>query len=152
MHTGTSHIIQADLQHLEAASQLFNQYRQFYKQDDDLPACREFLRENMLQQRAHIFLLLDGEGQAVALAQLYPCLCSIALQPFYLLSDLFVSPDARQQGYAAQLMDFLSHHYRQLGALRLSLETAHDNLVAQHLYTTQGYQRDTVFRVYHKPL
>lgn len=146
------HVVQAGMEHLASAADLFNQYRQFYEQADDIEASTRFLQDNLEQKRSEIFLMLDEQQQALAFAQLYPSFCSIALQRYYILFDLFVIPTARKQGHAATLLHALAEHARSQGAHRLTLETAHDNCAAQALYEANGYQRDEVFRVYHRLL
>lgn len=68
--------------HLDVLSELFNEYRIFYEQPSDVPACRAFIQQNLQQNRSKIFLLLDDEGGAVGFSQLYPSVCSISMRPF----------------------------------------------------------------------
>ncbi|OLS62651.1 GNAT family N-acetyltransferase [Pseudomonas putida] len=145
-------IIECSLKDVDPAAVLFNQYRVFYELADDLPASREFLRINLQERRSRIFLVLDGEGNAVAFAQLYPALCSLAMKRFYWLYDLFVAPQARKAGYARQLMNHLTALLTAEGADRISLDTAASNKAAQALYESLGYQRESEFLTYHKYL
>ncbi|MFF7107308.1 GNAT family N-acetyltransferase [Pseudomonas sichuanensis] len=146
------HVIACDLQHLDAAAQLFNQYRQFYQEADDLPAAQAFLEANLRTGASRIYLLLDDNHEAVAFAQLYPATCSLAMKRFYWLYDLFVAPHARRGGHARYLMNQLIDIFRSEGAQRLSLDTARSNLAAQALYESLGYQAEREFVTYHKRL
>lgn len=145
-------IIQGTERDLEVISDLFNDYRIFYEQHSDLPACRAFIRENLKEGRSKIFLLLDDTGQAVAFSQLYPAFCSIAMRPYYYLSDLYVHKAARKNGHARQLMDFLTRHFAREGVQRLTLDTAKTNQIAQHLYESLGYAREETCLTYHRML
>ena len=145
-------IIPCELRHLESAAQLFDQYRRFYEQASDLDGARSFISANLDQQRSQIFLLLDERDRAVAFAQLYPSYCSIAMRPFYYLSDLYVDESARRQGYAKTLMEYLIVLFGERAAQRLTLETATTNQAAQRLYESLGYEREQVFITYHKIL
>jgi ribosomal protein S18 acetylase RimI-like enzyme len=145
-------IIQCTERDLDVVSELFNDYRIFYEQESDLLACREFLKENLEKQRSKIFLLIDDSGRAVAFSQLYPAICSIAMKPYYYLSDLYVRKDARQHGHAQFLMSFLADHFSAEGMQRLTLDTATTNKIAQHLYESLGYEREEVYITYHQML
>lgn len=142
-------IIALTHQQLDAATTLFDGYRQFYEQPSDLAGCRQFLTENLEQKRSDFFLLLDADDKAVAFSQLYPMYCSTAMQKFYYLSDLYADPRQRGRGYARALMLYLIDHYRAQGVHRLTLETARTNTTAQRLYESLGYRRDEVFLTYH---
>ena len=66
----------------------------------------------------------------------------------YLLNDLFVASSARRLGVARALLLAAADYARATGAAGLSLSTAHDNLSAQRLYASLGWQRDEQFREY----
>lgn len=145
-------IIECTLEQLNDVATLFNQYRIFYELPDDLKTSRDFLQANLENNRSRIFLLLDDDAQAVAFAQLYPALCSLAMKRFYWLYDLFVAPQARKSGHARQLMNHLTTLLTAEGADRISLDTATSNKAAQALYESLGYQREGMFLTYHKYL
>jgi ribosomal-protein-alanine N-acetyltransferase len=52
---------------------------------------------------------------------------------------LAVTPIARRQGHARQLIRDAAHHAQELGALALFLEVAADNVAAQALYRGAGF-------------
>ena len=145
-------VIHCTEDHLDQAASLFNDYRVFYEQPSDLPACRAFIEANLAARRSRILLLLDDAAQAVAFAQLYPALCSVAMRWFFHLSDLYVARSARQQGHARHLMAYITRYATQEGAQRLTLETAITNRAAQGLYESMGYERDAVYLTYHRLL
>ncbi|ROM95444.1 N-acetyltransferase [Pseudomonas brassicacearum] len=143
-------IIQCGPQQLDEAAYLFNQYRMFYEQADDLATSYNFIKYNLDNEKSKIYLVLDDSGKAVAFAQLYPTLCSLAMKPFYWLYDLYVDQSARKQGYARHLMNYLSETLKAEGAQRLSLDTAISNKAAQALYESLGYEQEKSFITYHK--
>ena len=148
----TMQVIHATTDQLDTLARLFNQYRIFYELPDNLPASREFIRQNLEQQRSRLLLLLDDEGQASGFAQLYPAICSLTMQDYFYLSDLYIAPTARKSGHARFLMNYLADYGRAEGAQRITLETARSNLIAQYLYESLGYQRDDVYLYYSLPL
>lgn len=145
-------IFQCGAEHVEAAADLFDQYRMFYEQPGDLPGAVAFIRANVVEKRSIVFLLRDDDERIVAFAQLYPTYCSTAMKPYLYLSDLYVHPAARRQNHAKALMTHLIERFRDLRFQRLTLETAATNLAAQRLYESLGYERDTVFVTYHRML
>lgn len=142
-------IIPCTLAHLDAQTELFNAYRIFYQLPDDLTQSRAFIAQNLSEGRSKIFMLTNDDGEAVAFAQLYPAICSLAMRQYYYLSDLYVKPSARRSGHARSLMDHLTQHFRQTGAQRLTLDTAHTNVTAQRLYESLGYQTEKEYITYH---
>lgn len=141
----------ASLDDLDLIAPLFAAYRVFYEQAYDLATARAFIAERLALRESVILLALDEKddaGAALGFIQLYPIFSSIAAQRIWLLSDLFVSDAAREQGVARQLMNKATQHARDSGAAWLELSTAHTNTKAQALYESLGYQLDTVYRYY----
>jgi len=124
----------------------------FYEQESDPSGCYTFIKENIEKARSKIFLLYDDDGAAVGFSQLYASYCSISMRSFYYLSDLYIDQSCRKKGYARFLMSYLAEHFAELGAHRLTLETATTNTAAQRLYESLGYQREKVFITYHQML
>lgn len=139
-------------QQLDTLSTMFNEYRIFYEYPSDLALARAFIAQNLQENRAKIFLLIDDDGVPVGFCQLYPAICSLALRPYYYLSDLYTVQTARRKGYARYLMNYISAHFSKEGAQRLSLDTAKTNTQAQRLYESLGYVREDVYLTYHQIL
>lgn len=141
-----SHLIvrSASQSDLEGLTILFDQYRQFYQCAPDLAAARNWLKENIEQERSAIFVA-DSGGTLLGFTQLYPALCSVDLVDYFVLYDLFVVEAARRQGIARALMNAASDWAKAQGAARLDLETARDNIPGQALYRDLGYEPDEVF-------
>lgn len=145
-------IFRADARHLDPISELFDQYRQFYRKAPDHAGCRAFIGDRIANGESVIFAARQPDGRIVGFTQLYHSFCSVEMTPLIYLYDLFVAADARGQGVATALMEAARQHGIESGAERLQLETAVDNEVAQSLYETLGWKRDELFHVYHLEL
>jgi GNAT superfamily N-acetyltransferase len=148
---GAVRVIQATSEHLEALANLFDGYRQFYKEASDLDGARAFLAERLERGESLLFLaMLDQNGQEVpaGLAQLYPSFSSASMQRLWILNDLFVAPEARKHGAGRALLQAAREQAERTQAKGLELMTARDNYAAQALYESMGWQRDEVFLPY----
>lgn len=141
-------LVSADLTALPDVADLFNQYRQFYQQEDDLPRATAFIQARLLQGDSLILLVRSSAGEALGFAQLYPSFSSIDCAASYLLSDLFTAPSARGQGVGRALLLAAREQALDSGRTSLTLETAVDNLTAQRLYESVGFVREQGFLTY----
>ena len=141
-------IRQATLLDLDKLAPLFDDYRQFYGQPADLARARDFLAERLRHHESLVLLALDEHGAGLGFTQLYPLFSSVRTVRTWLLNDLFVAATARRQGVGAALLKAAAEQAHALGAASLSLSTALDNLPAQALYESLGWQRDHQFCEY----
>ena len=86
-----------------------------------------------------VILLAQLDGDAVGFTQLYPAFSSVSATRTWILNDLLVLPTARRQGVARALLTAPADFAPADGALRLELETDHDNTTAQALYHAMGW-------------
>lgn len=84
---------------------LFSAYLDFYEVPAPEEQVRAFLAERLRQGDSTLFLARDAEARALGFVQLYPLFASLALRPSWLLSDLYVRPEARRQGVGEALMN-----------------------------------------------
>jgi ribosomal protein S18 acetylase RimI-like enzyme len=146
-------IQQANLNHLEPLADLFNQYRMFYQQADDLPAAQAFLKERIENRESVVYIALtENSKQAAGFVHLYPSFSSVSVKRLWILNDLFVAPAFRKQGVAKLLMNQAKELAIQTASKGLSLSTAVDNHAAQQLYESLGYERDNEFYQYFLPV
>ena len=138
---------QASALDIELVVPLFDAYRQFYGQTPDPALARAFLSERFAHHES-VVLLATNASTAVGFTQLYPSFSSISAARTYILNDLFVQPQHRRSGVAKLLITEAARHARALGAIRLSLSTAHTNVSAQKLYESLGWKLDEKFRSY----
>ncbi|MEW9623638.1 GNAT family N-acetyltransferase [Rhodanobacter geophilus] len=141
-------IRRATFHDIDALVPLFDGYRRFYGKPSDEAGAREFLTARLRLNESMILLAHDAHRAALGFTQLYPLFSSVRMVRTWLLNDLFVAAAARRQGVAKALLEAAATQARNQGAASLSLSTAHDNLAAQALYESLGWQRDTQFREY----
>jgi GNAT superfamily N-acetyltransferase len=146
------HIRQALIADLDALVPLFDGYRQFYKQPSDPAGARAFLADRFEHQQSVVFMAFeeadDGDGAAIGFVQLYPLFTSALMKRMFLLNDLYVAPAGRQRGTGGALLDAAADYAKQVGAVRLMLRTATDNLTAQSVYEAGGWVKDEAFFTY----
>ena len=138
-------IRKAGVRDLDSLAQLFNSYRLFYKQQDDIQGAKDFLKKRIQNNQSVIFLA-EEENTIVGFTQLYPLFSSVSMQESYVLNDLFVLEDFRGKGYGELLLTKAKEFCNSKKAKGLTLETDYDN-PAQKLYERLGWKRDT--EVYH---
>jgi len=131
----------AGLADLDKVAPLFDAYRQFYGQPGDVARARRWLEARLSRGEAQV-VLAEREHRAVGFALLYPAFSSVSTAATMVLNDLFVAEDARRGGVATGLLDAALACARDGGALRVSLETARDNLAAQAVYRKAGWTAD----------
>lgn len=142
-------IIEANLQHLDQVTPLFDAYRRFYRKPADAAGARAFIQERLRNRDALILLALDETtARAAGFTQLYPAFSSVRMRPIWILNDLFVTPDARGQGVGRRLMEAARQRAQQAGVVALALATEKDNAPAKALYEALGYALDTAFDYY----
>ncbi|MEY8744914.1 GNAT family N-acetyltransferase [Paenibacillus tundrae] len=151
----------ADTEHV---SELFNQYRMFYNQPSDLEGAGQYIK-NRIRHNESIILIAErvieseelGQNTEVdnrnnrglmGFVQLYPSFSSVSMGCIWVLNDLYVLPEYRQQGIARKLLQASRALAKERGIIRLSLSTAISNKQAQALYKSEGYAVDTHFLYY----
>jgi ribosomal protein S18 acetylase RimI-like enzyme len=152
--TGGVCVTRAGLAHLDALVPLFEAYRAFYREPPDGGGARTFLRDRLARDESVIFLAQSSPGAGAPIGmgftQLYPLFSSTAMVPLWLLNDLYVAPESRGRGVGRLLMLEAERHARETRAGGLMLQTAIDNIPAQRLYESVGYERDTRFYVFNR--
>jgi ribosomal protein S18 acetylase RimI-like enzyme len=142
----------ANINDIEALAVLFDQYRQFYEQTPNIALAKTFIAERLNKQDSVIFVAENSEDDLIGFCQIYPSFCSVAAAKIGVLYDLFVDTTARKTG-AGRALILAAHEYAaKNGMARLDLSTAKNNLAAQALYESLGWERDEVFYTYSKNL
>lgn len=140
-------IYQATIEDLEGVSNLFNSYRMFYEQTSDLEGAKSYIKERLENEDSVIFVVKKYR-KYVGFTQLYPTFSSISMKNAWILNDLFINPEAREQGIGEMLLHKAKDYAIKTGAKSISLSTAPDNFSAQRLYEKNGYERDSQFYHY----
>lgn len=129
-------------------TRLFAGYLRFYEVPRDEADIAAFLGQRLQRGDSQLLIARDEQGVAQGFVQLYPFQSSLALEPAWLLSDLYVDETARRGGVGEALMNAARVHAEASGACGLQLETAKTNLAGQRLYERLGYVRDEQFYTY----
>lgn len=139
---------EATLEDLHALGILFDGYRQFYELPRNVQAATDYIGDRLKRRDSVILVAADDRHRLVGFCQLYPSWCSLAGAPIYVLYDLFVDPATRGTGAGKALMGAALDRARRDGRVRMELQTARSNQVAQALYESLGWQRDDTFLTY----
>jgi ribosomal protein S18 acetylase RimI-like enzyme len=145
-------VTRAQLSDVSQAAPLFAAYREFYGEAYDLDASASFLASRLARDESVVLIAQNDAGVPVGFSQIYPAFSSTRLAPIWILNDLYVSEEARGTGAVDALLDTAATLAAEAGAIAIELATAHTNLRAQAVYERSGYQADTEFKHYEKPL
>jgi ribosomal protein S18 acetylase RimI-like enzyme len=145
----THHVRRASLDDLDALGHLYDAYRQFYNMPSEPGAARAYLEARLTNGESVVFVAEAG-SRVIGFCQLYPGFCSVFMGPIFVLYDMFVAPEARQQGAGAALLASAAQHADRHGALRMDLKTARNNEAAQSLYEANGWVRNDMFHEYNR--
>ncbi|MCM3410323.1 GNAT family N-acetyltransferase [Metabacillus litoralis] len=140
-------ILKVTLNELDQVSQLFNQYRMFYGQASNLEGAKEFIKERIENNESVIFLAVENNSPA-GFVQLYPIFTSVGMNRKWLLNDLFVAEDYRRHGVGKALMNKAKDLAVETRAAGILLETTKDNVKAQALYESLGYEKEDAVYFY----
>ena len=132
-------IRRATVDDVDAIVPLFNHYRMFYQQPSDEALAHGFIGERLQRGESVIFLAEVG-GKVVGFTQLFPSFSSVRAGRAFVLNDLYVDIAVRRLGVARSLIQAATDFARTDGAIRLELETDHDNRSAQALYRHMGWE------------
>jgi len=140
-------IIKAESRHLNELGRLFNLYRVFYEEADDLEKASKYISARFNEGDSMIFVA-ENDDELSGFVQLYPSFCSVSAVPILILYDLFVDHSHRSKGLGRSLMNTARDFARENGYKRLELATAKDNYIGQSLYESLGYEIDQEFLHY----
>jgi ribosomal protein S18 acetylase RimI-like enzyme len=132
-------IFEATYFDINSIAAMFNEYRIFYKQNDDLKACGKFIADRITRKDSVIYIAATDEI-AAGFVQLYPVFSSVKLKSMWVLNDLFVKKEFRRTGVAKKLIEASKKHSLHNNSSGLMLETSQTNKEANALYLTQGFK------------
>lgn len=138
---------QATMEDLDGVSNLFNLYRVFYEQTSEIEGAKAYIKQRLEHKDSVIFVVKDHQ-RYVGFTQLYPTFSSISMKKAWILNDLYVDTEARNQGIGEKLLNKAKDLAIETGAKSIVLETAPDNAASQRLYEKNGYIRDSQFYHY----
>ena len=138
-------IVRATVNNIDEITPLFDAYRQFYEQPGD-PKSSAYLRARLDNNESTIFLAYADDQKPAGFTQLYPSFCSVEMIKIFVLYDLYVVSENRNQGIAQALLEKAKCEARACDVERIDLQTAHTNTNAQRLYKTFGYEMSEEFQ------
>jgi ribosomal protein S18 acetylase RimI-like enzyme len=141
-------IVKAEEKDLKELGRLFNLYRIFYEEEDDLEKASRYIAERFNHRESEIFVAQEGNIGLTGFVQLYPSFCSVSAMPILILYDLYVDHSHRGKGIGRLLMNAARDFAKDNGFKRLELSTAKDNHIGQSLYESLGYELDEEFLHY----
>ena len=141
-------IVKAEEKDLEELGRLFNLYRIFYEEEDDLEKASRYISERLNRGDSEILVAQEGNTELAGFVQLYPSFCSVSAVPILILYDLYVDHSHRGKGIGRLLMNAARDFAKDNGFRRLELSTAKDNHIGQSLYESLGYELDEEFLHY----
>ncbi len=124
---------------LDYLSELFDNYRVFYRKKSDIKNAKEFLKERILNKDSEIFVAENSEQKLIGFVQLYPLFSSTRMKKLWLLNDLFVNPEFRKKGISIGLIERAKELVKNSNACGMFLETEKSNLVGNNLYPKTGF-------------
>ena len=140
-------IRQAIIDDLNELAQLFADYRVFCGQDFDLEKTRSSIQQRLERKDSIIFIAVSDT--ILGFSQLYPSFTTIGIQEIWILNDLFIKPEYRQNGVAKMLIDHILDYSKDTNRKKVILSTAYNNDKAQRLYEKLGFTK-TKFYNYEK--
>jgi GNAT superfamily N-acetyltransferase len=123
---------------------LMRGYCDFYKaspSDDALLAMSRQLIANPEYDGVQLLGRHEASGKAIGFATIFWTWSTLSAARVGVMNDLFVDPDARGSGIAAELIEACREQCRRRGAVSLGWQTAKDNARAQALYERIGGKR-----------
>ncbi len=132
-------ILQATIDHLNDLVPLFDGYRIFYRQKSNPKAAKDFLYKRLTKNDTIIYIAYIDK-KAIGFTHLFPSFSSVSMQPLYILNDLYVENEFRNQGIGAALLNKAKELCKEKNFKGLALQTAKSN-PAQYLYESMGWER-----------
>ena len=140
-------IIRANKNHIEGISILFDLYRQFYRYQNDLKNCKNYINKRIINNESIIFIGIQNE-KIIAFVQLYETFDSLNLNKKLVLYDLYIEEKYRKLGIGRKLMSKSRDFAINNNFSKIELSTSINNYNAQKLYESLDYIRDKEYYNY----
>lgn len=98
------------------------------------------LAEGLGKHPAAVVLLAAGNGEYAGLLVAFENFSTFTARPMVNIHDVIVRPEYRGRGIGRLLMKGIIDEAARRGAARVTLEVRKDNLAAQHLYRSLGFE------------
>lgn len=137
-------IRKATIDDLHALSEIFAQYRVFYRQPYEIEKAKEFLHKRLTNEDSVIFVA-EENSKLTGFTQLYPSFTSVGMKEIWILNDLFVNENFRERGVAESLIKTTLNYSKTTGRKKVALSTGHTNEKAQRLYERLGFEKEDFY-------
>lgn len=137
----TQQIVPASPASLDILTALYADYLDGYGKKPPQPEIRRYLQQRLEQDKALIYVGYNN-NRPVGFMVLTPKMTSIEMKPMFVLQNLYVAPQARQNGIGAALVKKAQLIARDTGAWGLELKTSPNNTLARKLYEQSGFRED----------
>lgn len=98
------------------------------------------LVEGLKAHPSKLVLLAKYKGEFVGLSNSFINFGTFASKPFINIHDVVVVSEHRGLGVGRRLMDAITQRAEELGCAKITLEVREDNIRAQALYSSLGYE------------
>lgn len=94
------------------------------------------------------FSVQDDSGKEIGRAYLYVMYNSLHKEPFGLMEDVFINPDARGKGIGLDLIKRVIEGAKERGCYKLIATSRHSRPEVHHLYENLGFKNQGIeFRI-----
>ncbi|PCJ67589.1 MAG: GNAT family N-acetyltransferase [Bacteroidetes bacterium] len=142
------HYRKANNKDIDSLSQLFNNYRVFYKKESDIEGAKKFLSERLKNEDSEIYVAENDSSELIGFVQLYPLFSSTRMKKCWLLNDLYVHPEHRSKGISINLISKAKELVKKTNAYGMFLETEKSNVVGNNLYPKTGFELNEASNFY----
>ncbi len=139
---------EATLSNIESIAFIFDEYRQFYEKESDVPAAQKFLSERITNNESKIYFTLSDSNIITGFIQLYPIFSSTKMKRLWLLNDLYVKSEYRGNQISLKLINKAKELAVESKSCGLILETAKTNLIGNSLYIKTNFILDNEHNYY----
>ena len=144
-------LFKANKKHIQDVGLLFDMYRQFYKYNSEIKSSTSYIKKRILNKESNIFVSYC-DNDASGFVQLYETFDSLNINKKLVLYDLYVKKIYRNKGIGKLLMNKAKEFGIKKNYKIIELSTAISNNVAQSLYESLDYKRDTEYYNYYLEL
>lgn len=142
-------IKKATTQDLTSLSQLFDEYRVFYRKESNLEAAHNFLKARIENEESVVYISINDDEVMTGFVQLFPVFSSTRMQRLWLLNDLYVNEKYRGLGISKALIEQAKQLVIETNACALTLETEKSNIVGNKLYSATDFKLDEEHNYYY---
>lgn len=127
---------------LSIVANIFDLYRQFYKQPSDINRATKFISERLNAKDSIILISENNTNEPTGFAQMFYTFSSVHTCNLLILNDLYVKNEFRKQGIATALLQACKEVAENHRSKSILLETESTNNSAKKLYEKFGYKLD----------